>query len=242
MNTHRISLKDAPPGRYKIVEIMPEALESVSLKDIPLAPGDTIEVLFSSRWQIPTGPLVIVVADKQIILGRGMAQTVRVQLREETLFLNELFPGESGTIAEILGGRSVIELFKALGVSPGQNVTVKRFLSDDALYFQTDGNDVVLGAGEASKILVRIDGRIMQVNFLEPGQSATIANVIGGDLVLADLSKKGITPGKIITFLRKTHSEVLPLYYQKYVGIIYKGKEIYLCEPTAAGIFVGTAK
>lgn len=242
MNTHWLSLKNASPGRYRILEITPKAMKSAALKNTPLARGDIIEILFSSKRQNPTGPLIVSAANKEVILGRGMAQTVRVQLKEETLFLNELLPGESGTIIAILGGRSVFELFDALEISIGQEVTVKRFLPDDALYFRIDGNEVVLGSGEVSKILVQIDGKIVQANFLEPGQNATIVNVIGGDLVLADLAKKGIVQGKIITFLRKSLSEDLPFYYRNYVGIIYKGKEIYLCEPTAARIFVETAK
>ncbi len=242
MNTHRLSLKNASPGRYRILEIASEATKSTALKNTPLAPGDIIEILFSSKLQNPTGPLIVSAANKEVILGRGMAQTVHVKMKGKTLFLNELFPGESGTITEILGGRSVFELFNALEISPGQEVTVKNFLPDDAIYFGIDGNKVILGSGEASKILVQINGRILQVNFLKPGQSAIISNVIGGDLLRTDLANKGISPGKTITFLQKTHSEDLLFFYQNYVGIIYKGKEIYLCEPTAAGIFVDAAQ
>lgn len=76
MNAQRISLKDAQTGRYRILKIAPDAMNSVTLKKIPLSIGDIIEILFSSERSTPTVPLPIVLPNKQLIFDQEMAQSV----------------------------------------------------------------------------------------------------------------------------------------------------------------------
>ncbi len=237
--TAPVSLKDAPPGRYRVVGVEAEEKEDQSLLDnLGLKPGDLVEVLHASEREIPAGPLLLKLPTGKVVLGRGMAQLIQVQMGEKILCLNELFPGENGKIVAVLGGEKNLKLFERLHLKPGVKVWVESVFQDELLYLAIDGKEEVFGEGEAAKIWVRKGQQLIQPNFLKPGESALVEDILGGDLVVENLRKKGVIPGKTITFLRKESSQEWTVVPRQVVGAVHNGKEFFLCQEVASAILL----
>ncbi len=233
-----ISLKDAPPGRYRVAKVQADEEQASVLENLGIQSGDWLEVLQSSQRKIPAGPLLLDLSGGKIVLGRGMAQLVQVQVEGKILCLNELFPGEGGQIVAVLGGEKNQRLFEQLRIRPGTPVTVEKVFEDELLRLRVGEKEEVFGEGEAAKIWVKRGEKLTQPNFLEPNETAEVVDILGGDLVVENLRKKGVMPGAKITFLNKESSQQLTFIPRQVVGAVHEGREFFLCEEVASAIWL----
>lgn len=74
------------------------------------------------------------------------------------LTLNQLGTGQSGTIAQILGGRGLITRLEAMGIRPGKEVTkVSTMLFKGPVTFRLNGAQIAIGFGMANKVVVEVE-------------------------------------------------------------------------------------
>ena len=233
-----LSLKDAPPGRYRVAKVDLDEEQASVLENLGVQPGDWLEVLQSSERKIPAGPLLLDLQGKKVVLGRGMAQLVQIQVEGKILCLNELFPGEGGKIVAVLGGEKNQRFFERLHIQPGVPIRVEKVFEDELLTLRVGDREEVFGEGEAAKIWVKRGEEWTQPNFLRPNETAEVVDILGGDLVVEDLKKKGVRPGVKITFLRKEPSHQLTFIPRQVVGAVHEGMEFFLCQEVASAIWL----
>jgi len=71
--------------------------------------------------------------------------------------LTQMQSGQSGILAEILGGHGLVNRLNALGLRPGQRITkVNSMLMRGPITVQVDRTEVAIGFGIARKIMVRL--------------------------------------------------------------------------------------
>ncbi len=233
-----LSLNEAPAGRYRVARVKADEEIASVLKNMELQPGDVLEVLQTTKREVPPGPLLLTISGRKMVLGRGMAQLVQVQVKNDVFCLNELLPGENGQIVAVLGGEKNQKLFDRLHLQPGKTVTIEKAFQDDLLVVRAGEREIVLGEGEAAKVWVKQGDTLTQLNFLKPGETAEVADVLGGNLVVEDLKQKGVAPGAKITFLRQEGSHDVSVTSRQVVGVVHKGREFYLCPEVASAIFL----
>ena len=84
---------------------------------------------------------------------RKKEMTVRKQLN-----LNQLGPGQTGTVVEIRGGRGLTARLEAMGIRPGKQVTkVSSMLFRGPVTLRSNGTQVALGFGMANKVIVEVE-------------------------------------------------------------------------------------
>ena len=71
--------------------------------------------------------------------------------------LTQMQSGQSGILAEILGGYGLVNRLDALGLRPGRKVIkVSSMLMRGPITVRIDGTDVAIGFGIAQKVMVRL--------------------------------------------------------------------------------------
>ncbi len=156
----------------------------------------------------------------------------------ETVPLLRLEAGEKGTVKSIEGGKGFEEWFSELGVEKGGEVEFLQHLADDTLVVTTDGEgeggegeggegeggegeggegdrgqEVKMGEGQASKVLVEREGQegqSVQMNFLAEGEKARVSKVLGGSSLEQKFKQNGIEEGNEVRLLRKEASAPTP--------------------------------
>ncbi|MCD6486777.1 MAG: ferrous iron transport protein A [Syntrophobacterales bacterium] len=74
--------------------------------------------------------------------------------------LNDLDPGESGTVSEIRGGQGLIDRLNALGIIPGKKIKkIDSMLMRGPATIRVNRTKVAIGFGMASKIFIEVDKR-----------------------------------------------------------------------------------
>ena len=69
--------------------------------------------------------------------------------------LGTLRPGETGTVAELSGGRTFVARCLSMGCTPGTQVTMERNAGRGPIIVQLRGTRLALGRGESMRLLVR---------------------------------------------------------------------------------------
>ena len=133
----------------------------------------------------------------------------------------------------IEGGKGFEEWFSELGVEKGGAVEFLQHLVDDTLVVTTDGEgeggegaggegeggerdrgqEVKMGEGQASKVLVEREGQegqTVQMNFLGEGEKARVSKVLGGSSLEQKFKQNGIEEGNEVRLLRKEASAPTP--------------------------------
>lgn len=74
------------------------------------------------------------------------------------LTLNQLKSGQTGTIAQIIGGRGLITRLDAMGIRPGKKVTkVSSLLFKGPVTLRLNGAHIAIGFGMANKVEVEVE-------------------------------------------------------------------------------------
>jgi ferrous iron transport protein A len=72
--------------------------------------------------------------------------------------LGTLRPGETGTIAELSGGRAFVARCLVLGCTPGTQVTMERNAGRGPIIVKLRGTRLALGRGESMRLQVKRQG------------------------------------------------------------------------------------
>ena len=207
------------------------------LDELGISEGSELTVVATEPVHLHVGPISLRaggVAGKESVVARGWADKVYVEKAGdgagagETVPLLRLEAGEKGTVKSIEGGKGFEEWFSELGVEKGGEVEFLQHLVDDTLVVTTDGEgeggegeggerdrgqEVKMGEGQASKVLVEREGQegqTVQMNFLGEGEKARVSKVLGGSSLEQKFKQNGIEEGNEVRLLRKEASAPTP--------------------------------
>ena len=207
------------------------------LDELGISEGSELTVVATEPVHLHVGPISLRaggVAGKESVVARGWADKVYVEKAGdgagagETVPLLRLEAGEKGTVKSIEGGKGFEEWFSELGVEKGGEVEFLQHLADDTLVVTTDGEgeggegeggerdrgqEVKMGEGQASKVLVEREGQegqSVQMNFLAEGEKARVSKVLGGSSLEQKFKQNGIEEGNEVRLLRKEASAPTP--------------------------------
>ena len=207
------------------------------LDELGISEGSELTVVATEPVHLHVGPISLRaggVAGKESVVARGWADKVYVEKAGdgagagETVPLLRLEAGEKGTVKSIEGGKGFEEWFSELGVEKGGEVEFLQHLADDTLVVTTDGEgeggegeggegdrgqEVKMGEGQASKVLVEREGQegqTVQMNFLAEGEKARVSKVLGGSSLEQKFKQNGIEEGNEVRLLRKEASAPTP--------------------------------
>ena len=181
-----------------------------SLEELGIAEGTELTVVATEPVHVHVGPISLKAAGKEAVVARGWADKVYVEKEGETIPLLRVEAGEKRTVKTIEGGKNFVDWFAELGVKEGSEVEFLRHLPDDTLVFNVDGNEIKMGEGQASKLLVEKDGGYIQINYLGEGEKAKVSKVLGGTTLKDKFEQMGVAEGKEMTLVRKEMSAPVP--------------------------------
>ena len=199
--TELIPLIDAQ-GRVRVVRIDGGAEVLDELKEYSIEVGTTLEVVGRGALHEHSGPLIVEVDGREVLIPRGIAERI-------TAGGKRLLDVEEGRVAIewVEMEDEVAEGLEGLGITEGKEVSVKGHDMEKTFRFRVDGKELTLGDGEAAKILVRSWGEPIQANFLKG--RGIVEKVIGGTGVRERL---GNVEGRAIELVsveeKKAHEEM----------------------------------
>ena len=175
-----------------------------NLKELGVSEGTELTVVATEPVHVHAGPVSLKVAGKEAVVARGWADKVYVERGGETIPLLRLEAGEKGTVSTIEGGKVFEDFFALLGIEKGKEIEFLRHLPDDTLVLKIDDRDEIsMGEGQASKLLIEREGKNIQVNYLGENEKAKISKVLGGASLKEKFEQMGVVEGKEITLVRK---------------------------------------
>ena len=75
----------------------------------------------------------------------------------DLLPLTQMQSGQSGILAEILGGHGLVDHLNALGLRPGKRITkISSMLMRGPITIQVDRAEIAIGFGIARKLMVQL--------------------------------------------------------------------------------------
>lgn len=180
------------------------------LKDLGIEEGTDLTVVAGEPIHMHVGPISFKMKEGKAVIARGWADKVYVEKKGETLPFLRLEAGEKGTIKSIEGGGPFMDWFSLIGIREGKEVEFVEHLPDDTLVFKIGEQEVRIGEGEASKVLAEQKGGSIQINYLEEGEKAKVAKVLGGTKLSKKFEKMGIKEGREITLVKKEEKAPIP--------------------------------
>jgi len=181
------------------------------LEELGISEGTELTVVATEPVHVHAGPIALKGATgREVVIARGWADKVYVEKEGGTLPLLRLEGGDKGTVKIIEGGKTFEDNFAELSIEKGSEVEFIRHLPDDTLVFKIDDSEASMGEGQASKVLVERDGKLIQINYLAEGTQASISKIIGGTSLTGKFEQLGIAEGKEITLVRKETSAPSP--------------------------------
>ncbi|HDM36338.1 MAG TPA: ferrous iron transport protein A [Candidatus Syntrophoarchaeum butanivorans] len=151
------------------------------LKELGIVEGVELTVISTEPVHVHAGPILLKVDDNEVVIARGWADKVYVASDEGAKQVLKLEAGDSGVIRSIEGGKEFEKYLSELGIRIGAKVSFVKHLPDDTMIFSVSGNEVKMGEGMASKVLVESDRGNIQANNLKKGVKSRIVRIIGGD-------------------------------------------------------------
>lgn len=179
------------------------------LEVIGVREGVELQVLATEVQHEHVGPICLKMADGEVILSQGMADMVYVEKEGEMISLLQLEKGSKGVVKNIEAGKDFRAWMDELGIKEGTKVEFLRHVADDTLVFKAEGEEIKIGEGEASKILVEAEGKKFQATYIKEGNEAIIAKFMGGIKYRHKLEKLELEQGMgIILFRKEEYSPV----------------------------------
>lgn len=220
-------LSEVEPENNVIVEEISGGLPVIKyLKDLGINERVKLKVL-SRSFQEPTGAISLRTKGKNVVVPRGWGNAVLVKKGEQTVPLPRLERGEKGTVESIKkrGGGSLSSFLSLIGIKEGREITFLQILPENLVVFELDGKEIRLREGEASKILVNVEGKTIQSNNLQEGATGVIRKVLAGKHLEERLEEREVKEGKRIAFLKREIVTAEPQHQAGYV-IVQLGEDI----------------
>ena len=174
-------LKDIEPETLVTVKKIEGGTEiKEHLEHLGIAEGVKLTVLATEPVHVHWGPISVKVADKEVIVAHGWADRIYVEKEGEILPFLRLEEGDKGVVKTIEEGKEVEKLLAEFGVKEGAELTLLHHVPDRTIVFKIDDEEIKMGEGQASKVLVEHEGKTLQINYLKEGTKAKISKIIGG--------------------------------------------------------------
>jgi Fe2+ transport system protein FeoA len=139
--------------------------------------------------------------------------------KEETLLpLLMLERGDKGTVLAIEGGKDFKDWVSELGIKKGCEIEFLSHIAHESLILKIAGAELRIGPDRASRVWVEVEGRAIQLNYLEEGKTARVTKVIGGTRHRQQMEEIGLREGVEITLVGREPSVVSPLRRGNYVS------------------------
>ncbi|MEA1893808.1 MAG: FeoA family protein [Euryarchaeota archaeon] len=199
------SLKDVEAETTVIVKEITGGLDvKEHLGELGITEGTELEVLATEPMHVHWGPIALGTKDHdELIIARGWADKIYIEMDEETTPLLNLEEGDKGTVRSIEGGKDFEGFLSEYGIVEGSELTFLRHVPDCTIVVLSGGTEMRMGEGQASKIFVTQDGRSIQINHLKDGESSIVEKIVGGTHVMGKFEQIGLEEGSAITLLRK---------------------------------------
>lgn len=165
-----VSLHRANQGEKLIVKEFDEGRNmQLRISSMGLKIGDLIEIVSSGFG----GQVVIAAGDTRLVLGRGMAEKIRVQPFDQIkmltsekdkdpgdtylqpMMLNQMKAGQTGMIRKVSGESNFRRRLLEMGINRGSTITVEKYAPlKDPIELVVKGYHISLRVEEAANILV----------------------------------------------------------------------------------------
>ncbi len=169
-----------PDSRVTVRKIVGGTDVKDHLRELGIVEGVELIVVSTEPVHVHAGPILLKVDGKEVVIARGWADKVYVASDDEAVPLLKLEAGDKGAVKSVEGGKEFESHLSELGIKIGEDVGFVRHLPDDTMVFAVGGNEVKMGEGMASKVLVASDKGNMQANQLKKGAKSKIVSIIGG--------------------------------------------------------------
>jgi len=174
-------LNEVEPDTMVTVRTITGGLDAKShLEELGIVEGVELSVVATEPVHVHAGPILLKVDKKEVIIARGWADKMYVESDDKTIPLLKLETGDKGVIRSVEGGKEFEKHLSELGITIGAEVSFVKHLSDETLVISVGGNEVKMGEGMASKLLVESDKGNIQINQLKKGVKSRIVSIIGG--------------------------------------------------------------
>ena len=174
-------LNEVEPDTMVTVRTITGGLDAKKhLEELGIVEGVELSVVATEPVHVHAGPILLKVDKKDVIIARGWADKMYVESDDKIIPLLKLEAGDSGVIRSIEGGKEFESHLSELGIKIGAKVSFVKHLPDETMVFSVGGNEVKMGGGMASKVLVESDRGNIQANNLKKGVKSRIVGIIGG--------------------------------------------------------------
>lgn len=231
-------LLDVKPKAKTIIQKIEGGEETKKhLKDLGIMEGIKLTVLEQAPQHEQMGAITLSVDDTEVVLGYEMAEKLYVDKEGSMTSFLELEKNDRGIVKAFGGGKDFAGWFSSLGIEKGKEIGFPLHLPDDTLFFEIKDKPVVMGDGQASKILVDYKGKKIQINYLRTGEKAKIASIIGGTTLKKKFKQEGIRKGTEITMSKREPTSPSP-DRGKYVCAEINGRQITINYGIAKKVWV----
>ncbi len=188
-----------------------------SLGDLGIEEGVELTLLASEPVHAHIGPISLKVAGKEIIVSQGWADKIFVEKEGMLLPLLRLEKGDKAVVKSIEAGGAFKEWISELGINEGGEVEFLTHIPDETLVLKLAEKEVKMGPGKMSRVWVEVEGKVMQINYLEQGKKAKVTKVTGGTQHKQEMEEAGIKEGIEVTLLGREKGKGLPKRKGNYV-------------------------
>lgn len=206
-------------GKAKVERIEGGVEVKGYLEDLGIKEGTVLTIQAEHIFHEHRGPLHLKVGEKDVILGQGMADRVNVDKQGITTTLLKLEANEKAVVKGLSGGKETVELFEKLGIAEGKEVMMLEHLPEEVFTLKVKEMEFNLGGGEVSKIFVKKDVEIVQLNNLNAGESGEVIDILGGTHIEQRLREVNIEPGVIITIVKREVTAEAPKRHGKVIYV-----------------------
>lgn len=207
------------------------------LDNLDVREGIEIRVLEHAPIHEHRGAISLKVDGEEIVLGRGVADKVYVEKEGRMVPLLELEEGDSGIVKAFGGGKDFLDWVSPLGIEEDKEIIFLRHLPEDTLTFEVESKSISMGEGQASKIMVESEGKIIQANYLQEGKRGKVNSFTGGVSIREGLEQTDIRESSEI-FMRKREASAPSPERGKYVRAEVGGNQITIGYGMAQKVYV----
>jgi len=150
-------------------------------------------------------------------VSQGWADKIFVEKEGAVLPLLRLEKGDRGVVKSIESGKDFSDWVSELGINEGNEVEFLSHIPDEILVLKLAEKEVKMGPGKISRVWVEIEGKTIQINYLEEGEKAKVSKVTGGTRHKQEMEEVGIKEGVEVTLVEREKGEVLPKRRGTYV-------------------------
>ncbi len=199
------SLKDVELETTVVVKEITGGMDvKEHLEELGVTEGTELEVVATEPVNVHWGPIALGTKEyDELIIARGWADKIYIDMDEETIPLLKLAEGDKGTVRSIEGGKDFEGFLSEYGIVEGSELTFLRHVPDCTIVASSGDVEMRMGEGQASKIFATQDGKSVQLNQLREGESSTVKKIVGGTHVMGKFEQIGLKEGSVITLLRK---------------------------------------